>query len=387
MASDHYLNTLDERRSAEARHALLIALFIAAILHYPLLHAALLVAQVDGGASSSFDPWDVTEVSLLDGLDLSDEMTEEEREEAKERVEDKKREEEDEETEIRRIVRLPPQPDMRPPEKPTDYGAKYDSRTDTEMKKVGDPSAQGAGPKVASALPGEVGQMEAPSERRDAPVVPADKLAMVQPGETEAREQLPERPKPRRLSLLQEGESELKISPEILAPPGQKASEREGYQALLPPIGAVGGGGGEFGTDSPLLDIEEGDRTLLNARRFKYWGYFNRIHDSIKRNWQPGQEYRRADPTGRVYGVKDRMTVLAVRLDRHGTLLDLSVREGSGVAPLDDEALRAFRAAEPFPNPPAGLVGKHGTIMFSFGFFLDIKSGWDFRPLRMQGFR
>lgn len=389
LASELYVRAVDERRGAESRQALIIALVFAAILHYPLLHTALLIAQVDPGDANSFQPWEVTEVSLLDGLDLSEEMTLQEREEAEERLKDKPElEPKPDDSEIRQIVRLPPQPDTRPPEKPTDRGAKFDSRTDKEMKKHGDPTAPGDGPKVPSAQPGLVGQQEAQiSPERPSPV-PSQELAMLAPGdERPEREAIPDHPRRRQLKLLNDGESELKLSPEMLTPSGQPASKRRGYQALLPPIGAAGGGGGEQGTDTPLFDVEEGEQTLLNARRFKYWGYFNRIHESIKRNWRPGQEYRRADPSGRVYGVKDRMTVLTVRLDRHGTLLDLAVREGSGIAPLDDEALRAFRAAEPFPNPPSGLVGDDGTIQFSFGFFLDIKSGWDFRPLRLPNIR
>ena len=53
------------------------------------------------------------------------------------------------------------------------------------------------------------------------------------------------------------------------------------------------------------------------------------------------------------------------------------------MAPLDDEAIRAFRAAQPFPNPPPGLVGEDGQIEFSFALYLDIRNGWEFRPLRL----
>jgi protein TonB len=43
----------------------------------------------------------------------------------------------------------------------------------------------------------------------------------------------------------------------------------------------------------------------------------------------------------------------------------------SGVSELDDEAVRAFNAAAPFPNPPDGLV-KDNQITFAFSFHFDI---------------
>ena len=39
-----------------------------------------------------------------------------------------------------------------------------------------------------------------------------------------------------------------------------------------------------------------------------------------------------------------------------------------GVTALDEEAVRAFRSAGPFPNPPEGLIQKDNLITFVFGF-------------------
>ena len=44
----------------------------------------------------------------------------------------------------------------------------------------------------------------------------------------------------------------------------------------------------------------------------------------------------------------------------------------SGVGDLDDEAIRAFHAAAPFPNPPKELVGRDNLITFGFSFFFEI---------------
>jgi TonB family protein len=393
MVSDLYLSALHERRTAQARQTTRVALFIAAILHYPLLHAAFLVAQISPATSQGdYDPWDITEVSLIDGLDLSEEMTAEELAEAEEKRKELLREEE-ENLDGRQVVTLPPQPDTRRPPEPTKYLAKHDSRTDKETKKTGNPDALADGPSRPSVAAGQGNDVAAPSDALLAPIVPPEALAMVQPEAVEPpAAEVPERRSTRLLKLLEEGESELKISPEILKAvgrAGQPGDPVNPYEALLPPLASGGGGGGmgDFGTDDHLPEVEDGDETVLNARRFKYWGFFQRVKESLKRNWRPAREYRRADPTGRVYGVRDRMTVLSVRLDRDGGLMDLSLRAGSGVAPLDDEAMRAFRAAQPFPNPPAGLVAEDGTIEFTFGLFLDIRNRWEFRPLRLPAFR
>ncbi len=40
---------------------------------------------------------------------------------------------------------------------------------------------------------------------------------------------------------------------------------------------------------------------------------------------------------------------------------------------LDDEAVRAFHAAGPFPNPPDGLI-KNNMITFAFSFHFEISA-------------
>ena len=75
------------------------------------------------------------------------------------------------------------------------------------------------------------------------------------------------------------------------------------------------------------------------------------------------------------------MTRVRVTLSPAGDLLKLIVVEPSGVDFLDDEALRAFRASQPFPNPPAGLVDSSGNIVFTFGFHVSLsgnRTSWRF---------
>jgi TonB family protein len=141
--------------------------------------------------------------------------------------------------------------------------------------------------------------------------------------------------------------------------------------------GSLGGGAGEplggmVSSDAVLGVPEEGDQTLVNTRSFKYWDFFQRVKERVRSEWSPGGPYQARDPSGKVYGNRDRLTILAVTLDAKGDVVRLQVARESGLPFLDEEAIRAFRQAGPFPNPPAGLADADGRISFSFGFLLEV---------------
>jgi outer membrane biosynthesis protein TonB len=50
----------------------------------------------------------------------------------------------------------------------------------------------------------------------------------------------------------------------------------------------------------------------------------------------------------------------------------LVIEQTSGADFLDRAAMTAFRSAQPFVNPPRGIVDENGEIKFSFGFFLEV---------------
>ncbi len=132
---------------------------------------------------------------------------------------------------------------------------------------------------------------------------------------------------------------------------------------------------GEHGTNDHLPDVEPGERTVLNANSYKYADFFHTVKRAVERHWRPSEVYMRRDPTGQVYGVKDRYTVLRVELDRQGAIVSLIVSRPSGLDFMDEEAKRAFSEAQPFPNPPLGLADTDGRIRFEFGFFFEITGG------------
>lgn len=130
---------------------------------------------------------------------------------------------------------------------------------------------------------------------------------------------------------------------------------------------ALGGGSVDH-----LEDIEHGDESALSAKKWVYAAFFNRLKRQVAQNWDPATVWRRRDPTGTVFGFKTRITEVRVSLSRNGDLSKIMVSGPSGVVELDDEAVRAFRSAGPFPNPPEGLIEKDNQITFAFSFVFEL---------------
>jgi len=120
------------------------------------------------------------------------------------------------------------------------------------------------------------------------------------------------------------------------------------------------------------LEADEGDGTFLNTREWKYASFFNRVKQSVGQQWHPQDQLRLRDPTFQVYGARDRYTLVQVTLTDQGHLKDVFVEKSSGLDFLDLEAVKAFERAQPFPNPPPGLLAADQTVHFQFGFFLEM---------------
>jgi len=150
---------------------------------------------------------------------------------------------------------------------------------------------------------------------------------------------------------------------------------------LVPKVGVLASM--EGGPSNDHLDgVEEGEATLLNSREFKYASFFNRLKHTVSEQWHPLSEVSRRDPSGNIYGSRDRVTVLNVTLNAEGNLKAVAIQRSSGVDFLDDEAVQAFHRAQPFPNPPKGLADGTGDISFPFGFYVEFSRG----GLRLPGY-
>ena len=133
--------------------------------------------------------------------------------------------------------------------------------------------------------------------------------------------------------------------------------------------------GKPYASDDYLGQVDKtGETNVLNTMPFRYIGFFERVKAGVRREWSPNNVYRRRDPSGELYGYKDRMTVLRIVLDREGYLEDATVLRTSGLKFLDEEAKRAMWAAAPFLNPPDGLLKSDSKIRFEFGFVFLIAS-------------
>jgi protein TonB len=177
---------------------------------------------------------------------------------------------------------------------------------------------------------------------------------------------------------------------------GQGAFEQQQKQRSEIPKGQSGAGGGVpdlnlkpsteqleralgGGNVDHMDDVLAGDETAVNSKRWIHASFFNRLKRQVAQNWDPASVWRRNDPNGQVYGFKTRVTEVRVALATNGQLAKVVVTSPSGVTELDEEAVRAFQAAGPFPNPPKELANGDGLITFAFSFYFEIgqpRSSW-----------
>lgn len=133
-------------------------------------------------------------------------------------------------------------------------------------------------------------------------------------------------------------------------------------------------GNGPSQTDDFLKDTPTGAETLLNTREFIYFTYYERIKNKLRQYWEPKikEKISHLLAQGRsIASSNDRVTKMIIILDAKGTLIGVQIISESGVRDLDDAAVEAFRAAAPFPNPPAGIVDPDGTIKIRWDFILE----------------
>jgi TonB family protein len=132
----------------------------------------------------------------------------------------------------------------------------------------------------------------------------------------------------------------------------------------------------ETGEEPSLASLGSGpSAALMGEPGSTSYQYFTAVKQTVGRHWDPQGQLRLNDPRGAAIG-KNRYTLLSVTLDAGGKLLDVHVKESSGLYYVDDAALLAFQKSE-LPTPPAEVI-KEGFVKFDFGFLLDFGS----RPWR-----
>jgi TonB family protein len=329
----------------ENNHATWVALVFSLLLHIPLVFIVGLAAvspEDEALADTNFDVQEEFSIDLV---------TEPEEEEP----------EEDKPDEKLQFVTLPaPGQEKRPDE--AKYADQYDETADKEQ--------------VKKALPGAVQKPAAP---QPTPVEP--------PSEQEPTEEEPTEEPPAEEATEQQRSDETEDGIEARPEEQRRATSPPTAQPkeLFPRINDSQAAEmlGEGGSMDYLRDVDEGDKTLLNRKRTRYWAFFDRVKRQVSKQWSPVSEYRKRDPYGNVYGVKDRYSTVDVTLNGDGTVRRLYLSRASGLDFFDDEAVRAIQSAGPFHNPPEGLKDEDGLVHFTFGFYFEISSG-QFRFIRVR---
>jgi TonB family protein len=305
--------------------------------------------------------------TLVERLDRKDEPTPEE--------EQRKKEEEQTKVDGQVVDIAKPAIEQRPDE--ARFLAEYDSMVQRETKgKWGRNQAGAEGPSAPVPVPQQV-KPQLPG--RQAPPGPVAMRGLPEPARpardwpASMQELTPDGTAPRRPHVMREarppgggGQQERRAAPDLTPTP--EVLQR-----------AVGQGAGSM---DYLKDIDDGEFTALNAKKWKFASFFNRVKRSVADEWHPDTVYLRHDPTGNIYGVRDRITILRVHLMPDGKLTSVQVLQPCGVDFLDDEAVGAFRRAQPFPNPPSQLVEADGQIHFNFAFIFELSGRTSFKVFK-----
>lgn len=151
-----------------------------------------------------------------------------------------------------------------------------------------------------------------------------------------------------------------------------------------PTTGRLRAGDGFSATDDYLSDIAIGAETLLNAREFKYYSFYERVRERLTERWQVRlrDEFHRLDLAQSTLN-GELTTKVRVQLTPHGEIKRLTFLGKSGVDELDRAARDAFYQAAPFPNPPQGMMDEGSLVSIRWDFV--VLANQDGSPqIRMQ---
>ena len=376
--------------------ALLLHAEIGGVIGVMLYFWAPRQAEVDARRREAAARAEPISVSTVDSDTARKIIADLERQEEKAKKEEIKKEEEVAKAPGQVVDLARPRDERRPDE--ARFAAEYDSWVEKETKRYGkfDPNSQQR----------HTGEVE-PSKRNAPALTPNPSEFPASPGPLAMRMPSEERrsqPRPRAgepvLNANQAGsEEQLASDPEgafshsgggaprpmrTTTPAENETGGSPGLYGLLPSEEQIARAVGS-GTQDHLADIDEGNETALNAKRWVYAGFFNRIKEKVRDHWKPAEEYQRRDPTGKIYGGEDRFTQLQVNLKADGSLAKVWVVHTCGLDFLDDTAVEAFKEAQPFINPPRKLVEDgHGIVNFQFGFFFEVSGAPRLKMLRYK---
>lgn len=121
----------------------------------------------------------------------------------------------------------------------------------------------------------------------------------------------------------------------------------------------------EAGSIDYLPDAARGEFTALNAKRYTYASFYNRIKKSIRFYWEPGPAMARI----RWSGVTLETRIMVV-IDGEGSLESVEVLKSCGYPIVDAAAIEAVRKSAPFYNVPSGLLDENGKLVDVWSFYI-----------------
>ncbi len=148
--------------------------------------------------------------------------------------------------------------------------------------------------------------------------------------------------------------------------------KRDWKTLSLKDLSVNGDGGTTAASDDALRGVQEGDRTVLSTREYRYFSYYQRIKELLRQFWKPTVEKKMylLYEKGKSFGDDELVTKLLVLLNPTGNIVKISRVTSSGVNDLDDAAIEAFNKAGPFPNPPKGIIDADGFVRINWEFIL-----------------
>lgn len=119
-------------------------------------------------------------------------------------------------------------------------------------------------------------------------------------------------------------------------------------------------------------DVSLGQFTALNTDRFKYYSFYSRVEELIRFRWerelQQSIEAFNDDYLTSVIGKRNWVTKVEFWLKADGHFHSAHIHQESGIKRFDLSAVKAFRDAGFFPNPPRDMVDQDGLIRIQYSF-------------------
>jgi len=172
-------------------------------------------------------------------------------------------------------------------------------------------------------------------------------------------------------------ESEVVENPiDAVVKPEGKGVKRDWKTLTLKDLGVGGDGGATASTDDRLNGVEDGERTILSTREYRYFSYYHRIKELLRQYWKPTVERKlyKLWEKGKSVSEEEMVTRVLVLLNPEGKIEKISRVTSSGFGELDEAAIEAFHRAGPFPNPPRGIIDDDGFVRIRWDFILKTES-------------